>query len=66
MSRRRLRRLRHDEVRELERRVAGLPVAEADRLLDLAFSEPGIKWLRRNGWLSPVDRVDTVDTAVAA
>jgi hypothetical protein len=41
------RRLRNAEVRELEQRVAGLPVAEADPLLDKAFSESGIRWLRR-------------------
>lgn len=58
------RRLRLDEVRELERRVAGLPVQEADLLIDRAHSKAGVRWLRRNGWLPPVDTA--VDTAVAS
>jgi hypothetical protein len=53
-------RLRQAEVRVLERRVAELPVEQADRVLDRAFHASGIAWLRRNGWLTPVD------TAVAS
>ncbi|MDB4896175.1 MAG: hypothetical protein JWN15_2437 [Firmicutes bacterium] len=50
-------RLSHAQVRELERRVADLPVAEADLIIDRAFYASGIAWLRRNGWL-PVDTAE--------
>lgn len=57
-----------DEVRELERRVANLPVEEADRLVDRAFHVTGVSWLRRHGWLppAPVDTAADEDTEVAS
>jgi hypothetical protein len=50
--------LTRDELRALERRVARLPVAEADAVVDRAVGSP--VWARQNGWTTrpPVDTVE--------
>jgi len=45
--------LRSHEQRAVEVRVAALPQAQADAVIDRAINQPA--WARRKGWTAPVD-----------
>jgi hypothetical protein len=46
--------LTRPEMAVLEARVAPLSVRVADSLIDKAFHNSGVSWLRANGWTRPL------------